>query len=67
MLDLADTLQISAAVGLVLGGFAGLFKEAGSTADVADNVASGCTHGAFLGTVFGMSLWICVTLKGGTA
>lgn len=64
MLDLADTLQISAAVGLMLGGFAALFKDADSAAEVTDNLAAGCAYGAFLGTIFGVSLWMFDAMGG---
>jgi hypothetical protein len=65
MLDLADTLQVSGAIGLVLGGFIGVLRDANSGREIADNVTGDCALGAFVGTLFGMCLWIAVTLNGG--
>ena len=65
MIDLADTLQISSAAGLILGGLVGLLRASGSADDIAGSLAADCAYGAFLGTLFGMSLWMFEALGGG--
>jgi hypothetical protein len=51
----------------MLGGFVALFQKSSSAARAADNLASGRAYGAFLGTVFGMALWIFEAPIGGAA